>query len=94
MSFPKQPRKFVPLVGLVVLLLVGAWHLSSTSQQKPNLSNEEFSIIIEHTEEGFMAKCEKGCAWKQLSWTCSELNSSCNARVDEHGVSGTRGAGE
>ncbi len=76
-------RKFI--VGLLITLatpFVG-WEAKSRSEAKP----VPFSIVVTQTDNGLEMECQKGCAWKTLTYSCGG-KIPCSARVDEGGVHG------
>lgn len=76
-------KKFI--VGLLITLatLFIAWEARSQSEAKP----VPFSIVVTQTDKGLEMECQKGCAWKTLTYSCGG-KVSCSATVDESGVSG------
>ena len=42
-----------------------------------------FSVVLEHIPNGWAARCESGCRWGEVAFTCA---SSCGAIVDANGL--------
>ena len=42
-----------------------------------------FSLVLESTATGWAARCDSGCRWQRLSFTCER---ACAAIVDANGV--------
>lgn len=47
-----------------------------------------FRIALERTSTGWAARCDSGCAWQSVTYTC---RSSCAIVIDEFGVRGAPG---
>ena len=52
----------------------------------------EFKVTVKTTDRGagFKITCERGCAWKELSYGCGDGKAECTAMVDAKGVGGVR----
>lgn len=54
----------------------------------PAPTGEGFQIIVQDsTDQTMMLTCKRGCAWKELTWTCERQSGSCKAEVDFNGLS-------
>ena len=51
---------------------------------------QRFTILLTTSSAGVEARCEAGCAWKTLSYSCGDNATSCTVRVDQFGVAGAR----
>jgi uncharacterized protein (TIGR02246 family) len=74
------------IVGALIILATTtlmAWQAVAWSGEKP----VPFSIVVSQTAKGLEMKCQKGCAWKELAFSC-DGKVPCSAIVDEHGVRG------
>lgn len=47
-----------------------------------------FRIELERSANGWSARCDSGCAWKSLTYTCA---TGCSIVIDEFGVRGAPG---
>ena len=65
-----------PPIAVVTLAL--SFAVPSIQRQQ-----EDFSLLLEHTENSWAVECEKGCAWK-ASFACTVV--PCDALVDSRGV--------
>ena len=78
-------------IALVLLLVVtptlGGYLYGAT--QSPLA---EFKVTIKTTDRGagFKITCERGCAWKELSYGCGDGKAECTAMVDAKSVGGVR----
>lgn len=93
-------------VAFVFLLLVAGTiaHCGSLSN-RVNTSNvpateatehqasSTFAFVVEFSNTGLEARCEKGCAWRELTYSCGSGETPCRVRIDEHGVIGVARAG-
>ena len=77
-------RIILALVSLVTMGLVwNAW-------ASPAREVSHFVFSIETQSDGsFKARCESGCRWKELHYSC-EGKVPCCSRVDEQGVHGVQ----
>ena len=57
--------------------------LTSAAPTAPPPELVPFSIVLESTETGWAARCDSGCQWERLSFTCA---GACAAVVDARGV--------
>ena len=73
-------------VAFVLLLLVAgaSSHCGSSSNQAPST----FVVVVEFSNTGLEARCEKGCAWRELTYSCGSGGAPCQVRIDERGVAG------
>jgi hypothetical protein len=60
--------------------------LSATRAAEPKPVS--FKIVLSTTSNGFEARCEEGCVWKTLAYTCGAQSTSCSATIDQFGVEG------
>jgi hypothetical protein len=68
------------LITLATTILI-SWRAVALSEDKP----VSFSIVVTQTDKGLEMKCQKGCAWKTLTYACGG-KVPCSAIVDERGV--------
>jgi hypothetical protein len=47
-----------------------------------------FSFIVTQTAQGFEIRCDVGCDWKQVTYSCGG-RVPCSAIVDQEGIRGT-----
>lgn len=75
------------LYALAVPVVVFAFIVWSFADTSPDgtTPDEEYTIMVERTDDGLAFTCEEGCAWKETTWECSDLD-SCQAKVDFNGV--------
>lgn len=59
------------------------WQRSAGAQDSP----PHFSISVTETAQEIEMKCQAGCAWQKLSYSC-DGEVPCSAVVDERGVRG------
>jgi len=72
------------LIALVTMIL--AW----SAWASPAREVSHFAISVETQSDGsFKARCESGCGWKELHYSCNGKVPCCS-RVDEHGVHGMK----
>ena len=78
------------LVTLLAVVLTAGCHRAPAVAAAP----VHFSIVLERSATGWSARCETGCAWTEVSETCT----GCDIRLDATGISrgyparaGTRG---
>jgi len=72
------------IVGASVILVTTTlmiWQAWAGSGERP----VPFSIVVTQTAKGVEMKCQKGCAWKELTFSCNG-KIPCSATVDERGV--------
>lgn len=70
------------IVGVLALLgLVGGGH--GEGPTAPEYA--DFLIIVEATGSGVNLVCERGCAWKELSFECGE-QLPCKSPIDAFGM--------
>ena len=77
-------NKFIVGVLISLATTLVAWQARARSEDKP----VSFSIVVTQTTKGLEMKCQKGCAWKTLTYSC-DGKVPCSAIVDERGVQGT-----
>jgi hypothetical protein len=53
------------------------------AQEKKVNDLDFFKIILEKTDNGIKLICEKGCAWKELTYSINEFKSQA---IDEYGM--------
>lgn len=70
-------------VPFVVLALI-AWSFADPSASRTPPA-EEYTIVVERTDDGLALTCEEGCAWKESTWECADQE-DCKAKVDFDGV--------
>jgi len=75
-------RLGVRLAFISLFTVVLTWGALAASEDKI----PHFAFIMQQTATVKM-KCEAGCAWKELSYSCGDKVPCC-ARVDERGVRG------
>lgn len=78
-------------IALVVTALAwNAWASPEAPVEKAgkavNPTHFAFSLVTQ-SDGSFQARCESGCHWKKLDYTCNGKVPCC-ARVDERGVHG------
>jgi hypothetical protein len=76
--------KFVVFVLIALATTIIAWQAKSRSEAKP----VSFSIVVTQTDKGLEMKCQNGCAWKELTYSCGG-KLPCSSVVDESGVRDT-----
>ncbi|TMM30670.1 hypothetical protein FDT66_07875 [Polaribacter aestuariivivens] len=76
------------IYSVVRILVIGAITLfvgsKLTKQNKRSTEFSEFIISIKNNDNKITMKCEKGCAWKQLTYTIKEENKK--QTIDEYGM--------
>jgi len=75
-----RPGVRLAFISLVTVLLT--WGTLAASEDKVS----HFAFVMQQTGTVKM-KCEAGCVWKQISYSCGGTVPCC-ARVDELGVRG------
>ena len=75
-------------LAFISLAVLVAWGALAGSEERVT----HFAFTLQ-TETGLTMKCETGCAWEKLSYSCGEKVPCC-ARVDERGVRGIPCAAE
>jgi len=75
--------KFIVGVLITLATTLIAWQARARSESKP----VPFSIVVTQTDKGLEMKCQNGCAWKELTYSCGG-KIPCSAVVDERGVQG------
>jgi len=75
-------RLGVRLAFISLVTVVLTWGALAASED--NIPH--FAFVMQQTDTVKM-KCEAGCAWRELSYSCSG-KAPCCARVDERGVRG------
>ncbi len=78
----KSNLNFMSKVILLFLLLAGISN-GIISQTKETIKSDGFLILIETTNETIKLTSQKGCAWKELSFT---LNVNEIKSIDQFGV--------
>jgi len=73
------------IVGVLITLATPlvAWQARARLEAEP----VPFSIVVTQTDKGLEMKCQKGCAWNTLTYSCGG-KLPCSAIVNEHGVRG------
>ena len=69
------------VISLATVVL--AWSAWAAPEEKI----PHFAFVARQTDADITMKCEAGCAWKELSYSCNGKVPCC-FRVDERGVSG------
>lgn len=69
------------MVAIVVGLLAGG-HQSSTVQGPL----AAFSVVVETTSTGWLARCDSGCTWREVSFACA---TACDAILGSTGLFST-----
>ena len=77
-------RLGVRLAFISLFTVVLTWGALAASEDEDKIPH--FAFIMQQTATVKM-KCEAGCAWKELSYSCGDKVPCC-ARVDERGVRG------
>ena len=78
-------RTRILTVVIALTFAASAWQLGrAQSQVSP------FTMQIEFTAFGIKAECLKGCAWKTLTFGCTEARTPCKAEIDQLGVGGVK----
>lgn len=74
----------------MTVIALGAMLMSAgiLSPPVPPAEPASFRIALERTSTGWVARCDSGCAWSAVSYTC---RSSCAIVIDEFGVRGVPG---
>lgn len=79
----KKPAKVLsPAISLCLLLVTGSG-LPVFSQGNASPEIASFLILIETTDVGFKMTCEKGCAWKELTF---DVNPYKPQAIDQWGM--------
>jgi len=68
------------LVAVAIVALAG---MSATKPAGRPAEPVAFSIVLTTTPTGWAAKCDAGCRWKELGFSCA---TACPAIVDANGV--------
>jgi arginine repressor len=75
-------------IYILAILIIGAITLyigsSFTNQEKTSTESSDFVISIKTNDNKIILECEKGCAWKELTYTLIEGDEM--KVVDEYGV--------
>ena len=71
------------LLAFLFFTVLIAWGVSAAPEEKI----PHFAFVLQQTKDGVKMKCEAGCAWKELSYSCNGKVPCCS-RVDERGVRG------
>lgn len=66
------------------ILFFSASSCSAVRQSKDEFPESKFLILVETTDEGIKLSCEKGCAWKDLSFTLKPFQPQ---DIDQYGMS-------
>lgn len=78
-------KRTAVLMAVVVILAGVLVGMGSLANQEKKLSH--FSFILTQSAEGLEFRCEAGCGWERLTYSCgSKL--PCTVVVDEHSVQG------
>jgi hypothetical protein len=76
-------------IYILAILIIGAITLyvgsSFTNQEKASTEASEFVISIKTNDNKIILECEKGCAWKELTYTLIDEKNRIQV-VDEYGV--------
>ena len=75
-------KRKVLLMGVVFALVVFAYRAGGAEQELA-----DFELVVEATSSGAELRCNRGCAWTELSFACGEAE-ACVGIVDQFGVSG------
>ena len=74
------------LAGVAVITLVAsAWQVGQVQAQN---KISEFKMTVELTGGGLIAQCTEGCAWKELTYGCSDPKQPCRVAIDQRGLAG------
>jgi len=68
------------LVAVLAIALTVGCHRAPTVAPAPV---RHFAIVLEQSATGWSARCETGCAWTEVSETCT----GCDIRLDSTGIS-------
>ena len=68
------------ITAVVAIVLVAACHRAPAVAPAPVT---HFAIVLEHSPTGWTAQCETGCAWTEVTETCT----GCDIRLDATGIS-------
>lgn len=66
------------VAGMASLLV-----LVSVMAARPSSPLPHFQVTVENSAKGWLARCDTGCAWKELSVACGD---DCRVRIDASGV--------
>ncbi len=84
-----QPRIVLASIALVLTVLAwSAWASPAAPPEKTQNGTHFAFSLVTRSDGSFQARCESGCHWKKLDYTCNGKVPCC-ARVDEKGVHGT-----
>ena len=72
-------------IGAALLLAVFAYAAGGAEQELA-----DFEVVVKANSGGAELRCNKGCAWTELSFSCAEAD-ACVGIVDELGVRGANG---
>ena len=75
-------KKLMIGVGIVVALA-----FAPQPTTKANAPISDFRVVIALSSDGAQLECERGCAWKTLSFDCKGKQ-PCKAQIDQNGVRG------
>jgi len=80
----------IALAAIALVLTALAWSAWASPQapveKAVNPTHFAFSLVTQ-SDGSFQARCESGCHWKKLDYSCKGKVPCC-ARVDEKGVHG------
>ena len=66
---------------LALLAVVGGGHSEEPTGPEP----ADFLILVEATGSGVNLVCQRGCAWKELSFECGD-ELPCKSPIDAFGM--------
>jgi hypothetical protein len=71
------------LLAAVTLVLSTATVARSQAQSATPMPVAAFSIELQSTPTGWSARCDSGCRWSEVTFTCAQR---CGAIVDQNGL--------
>jgi len=94
-------RSRMTLSALLMIVAATTWHCAATNHRAhpPEMplvaasthtaeASSDFSFVIEFSETGMTARCERGCNWRELQFSCAPGVTPCRARISQRGVDG------
>lgn len=80
-----KSRQIYYVLGVLIIGTITLYFGSKfTNQNKRSSEFSEFIISIKNNNNKIIMKCEKGCAWKELSYIVNEENNT--QVIDEYGM--------
>jgi len=81
-------QKRILTVIVAIGFIASAWQLGRAQGQVAPVA--PFTMQIEFTAFGIKAECLKGCAWKKVTYGCTQERTPCKAEIDQLGVGGVK----